>query len=269
MPLSQRPTGTVTFLFTDIEGSTKLWESHPDAMRASLARHDALMRQAIGASNGYVFKTIGDAFCAAFSTAAEALEAVLAAQLALTAEPWPEETPIRVRMALHTGAVEYRDDDYFGPPVNRVARLLSTAHGGQIVLSQTSFDLVRDSLPSRTSIKDLGSHQLKDLARPEQVFQLLHPDLPANFAASEVAVELSQQPSPAAYDLHWPRDRAGKASIPDSKQSTGYPDRFRRHGQVETEPSGRCEHPRAVSRRRLARGVSSHHRSRTCHIGSC
>lgn len=171
----------MTFLFTDIEGSTKLWEAHPETMRGSLARHDALMREAIAASNGYVFKTIGDAFCAAFATAPEAIEAVLNAQLALTAESWPAETPIKVRMALHTGAVESRDDDYFGPPVNRVARLLSTAHGGQSVLSQPTYELVRDALPPQSSVKDLGAHQLKDLARPEQVYQLLHPMLPAAF----------------------------------------------------------------------------------------
>ena len=117
------PTGTVTFLFTDIEGSTKLWEAHPEAMRVALARHDALLREAIVNANGYVFKTVGDAFCAAFASAPEAVAAALAVQLALHTEPWPEATPIRVRMALHTGAVESRDGDYFGPPVNRVARL--------------------------------------------------------------------------------------------------------------------------------------------------
>lgn len=181
MPHGAIPSGTVSFLFTDIEGSTKLWEAHPETMRASLARHDTLMREAIGGSNGFVFKTIGDAFCAAFATAAQAVEAVLAAQLALVSEAWPTETPIRVRMALHTGAVESRDDDYFGPPVNRVARLLSTAHGGQSVLSQSTYELIRDALPPQSSLKDLGSHQLKDLARPEQVYQLVHPLLRTEF----------------------------------------------------------------------------------------
>lgn len=182
MPSRLYPTGTLTLLFTDIEGSTKLWEAHPKTMRTSLARHDALMREAIANANGYVFKTIGDAFCAAFTTAPEAVDAVLNAQLALAAEPWPSETPIKVRMALHTGAVESRDDDYFGPPVNRVARLLGTAHGGQSVLSQPTYELVRDALPPQTSVKDLGAHQLKDLARPEQIYQLVNPILPAEFA---------------------------------------------------------------------------------------
>jgi len=181
MPQSQRPAGTVTFLFTDIEGSTKLWEAHPEAMRSSLARHDTLMREAIASSGGYVFKTIGDAFCAAFATASDAVHAVLAAQLSLAAEPWPDETPIRVRMALHTGAVESRDDDYFGQPVNRVARLLSTAHGGQMIVSAATQELVRDDLPQGASLQGLGEHRLKDLGRPEGIFQLFHPDLPSDF----------------------------------------------------------------------------------------
>ena len=175
------PTGTVTFLFTDIEGSTKLWEAQPDLMRTALARHDALMRKAIFGANGYVFKTVGDAFCAAFAMASDAVSAVLAAQLAIVAEPWPKETPIKVRMALHTGAVETSDDDYFGQPVNRVARLLSTGHGGQTILSQTTYDLVRDSLPAKTRLLTMGDHRLKDLGRPESVFQLLHPELPSDF----------------------------------------------------------------------------------------
>jgi len=175
------PTGTVTFLFTDIEGSTLLWESHPEAMEVALARHDALVRKAIVDANGYVFKTVGDAFCAAFALASDAVSAVLAAQLAVIAEPWPEATPIRVRMALHTGAVESRDGDYFGPPVNRVARLLATGHGGQTLLSHATHELCRDALPDAISLRDLGAHRLKDLARPEQVYELRSPGLRRDF----------------------------------------------------------------------------------------
>ena len=98
-------------------------------------------------------------------------------------EPWPESTPIKVRMALHTGAAESQDGDYFGPPVNRVARLLATGHGGQTLLSQTTYELARDSLPDTVSLRDLGAHQLKDLARPEQVYELQHPDLRGDFPA--------------------------------------------------------------------------------------
>jgi predicted ATPase/class 3 adenylate cyclase len=188
----EMPTGTVTFLFTDIEGSTRLWENHPELMRTSLATHDDLMRVAIVSENGHIFKTIGDAFCASFATAQEALNAVIKAQLSLAAQSWPPETPIKVRMALHTGAVESRENDYFGPPVNRVARLLSAGHGGQTLLSQTTFDLVRDSLAPGIGMKDLGSHQLKDLSRPEQIFQLSHPGLKDDFAPVR---SLSNQPN--------------------------------------------------------------------------
>ncbi len=175
------PTGTVTFLFTDIEGSTRRWETHTEAMRTALARHDALLREAIVAHGGYVFKTMGDAFYAVFDTAPNALAAAVAAQRAVQAEAWGEVGPIRVRMALHTGAADERDGDYFGPPLNRVARLMSTGYGGQALLSQTTYDLVRDVLPSGASLRDLGEHRLKDLQRPERIFQLVLPDLPADF----------------------------------------------------------------------------------------
>src|SRR5579884_1029708 len=171
------PTGTVTFLFTDIEGSTKLWEQYPEAMRQALARHDALLRETIEQQNGHVFKTIGDAFCAAFATAPEALAAALAAQRALLAGSWPGDLCLRVRIALHTGAVEHRDGDYFGPPLNRVARLLAIGHGGQVLLSQAT----RDLLPPDAPLTDKGSHRLKDLQQPEHVFQLVAPDLPSEF----------------------------------------------------------------------------------------
>src|SRR5215212_5563072 len=176
------PTGTVTFLFTDIEGSARLWERNSQEMQEALARHDELLRTAIEARDGYVFKTVGDAFCAAFGTATDAAEAALACQLALLEEGWAEEVgAIRVRMALHTGAAEERDGDYFGPPVNRVARLMSAGHGGQVLLSLATQELVRDQLPVGTSLMDLGERHLKDLFRPERVFQLLAPELPSEF----------------------------------------------------------------------------------------
>src|SRR5215203_3060802 len=177
------PTGTVTFLFTDIEGSTKLWEHNAQAMQAALARHDELLRRAIEERGGYVFKTVGDAFCAAFSTAIAPLEASLFAQrVLLSQEGWSEETgPLRVRMALHVSGAEERDGDYFGPPLNRVARLLSAAHGGQVLLSAAAQEMVRDQLPVGTSLRDLGEHRLTDLFRPERVFQLSAPDLPVEF----------------------------------------------------------------------------------------
>jgi class 3 adenylate cyclase len=129
------PTGTVTFLFTDIEGSTKLWEQNAQAMQIALARHDEVLRSAIEANGDLVFKTVGDAFCAAFSSAPEALDAAISAQRALHDEEWEEGATIRVRVALHTGAVNEQGGDYFGPALNRVARLLSAGNGGQTLIS--------------------------------------------------------------------------------------------------------------------------------------
>jgi predicted ATPase/class 3 adenylate cyclase len=180
-PATSLPGGTLTFLFTDIEGSTQLWEQHPQTMPAALARHDALLRQQIAAHGGHVFKTIGDAVCAAFATAPDALAAALATQRALQAEEWGAIGPLRVRVAIHTGVADMRDGDYFGPALNRVARLLSAGHGGQTLLSAAAWELARDHLPSDVELRDLGEHRLKDLTRPEHIFQLVAPDLPADF----------------------------------------------------------------------------------------
>jgi predicted ATPase/class 3 adenylate cyclase/Tfp pilus assembly protein PilF len=175
------PTGTVTFLFTDVEGSTKLWERNPKAMSIALSRHDELLRNAVEAHGGFVFKTVGDAFYAAFSTAPKAAEAALDAQRSLLSEKWEETGPLKVRMALCTGAAEERGGDYFGPPLNRVARLLSAGHGGQVLLSLSTQELVRDQLPLGAELRDLGERRLKDLFSPEHVFQLTAPDLPSSF----------------------------------------------------------------------------------------
>ncbi len=175
------PTGTVTFLFTDIEGSTRLWEQHPQAMCDALGRHNMLLHQAIAAHDGVVFKTMGDAFCAAFPTAPDALRAAVTAQQSLQSELWANSVPLRVRMALHTGTCAVRDGDYFGPPLNRVARLLSAGHGEQILLSQSAYELTHDALPAGCSLQDLGAHSLRDLARPERVYQLCCLELRAEF----------------------------------------------------------------------------------------
>src|ERR687894_1068274 len=179
--MANLPTGTVNFLFTDVEGSTKLWERYPEAMRASMARHDEVLREVMDSGGGYVFKTVGDAFCVAFSSASHALEAALSAQRALLSEEREKTGPLRVRMALHTGSAEERGGDYFGPPVNRVARLLSAGHGGQVLLSTATQELVRDTLPEGARLRDLGERRLKDLFRPERVFQLIASDLPTSF----------------------------------------------------------------------------------------
>ena len=175
------PSGTVTFLFTDIEGSTRLWEAAPEAMRKAVARHDDVVRWVVEAHGGYVFATGGDGFAAAFRRAGDALEASLRIQQQLIAESWPDAAPIRVRIGLHSGEVEERGGDYFGPAVNRAARVMAVAHGGQVLLSATTASIVRDLLPSEASLLDLGTHRLRDLSEPEALFQAAHPDLPPTF----------------------------------------------------------------------------------------
>jgi predicted ATPase/class 3 adenylate cyclase len=164
------PSGTVTFLFSDIEGSTERWEAYRKAMKAAVARHDELMRAAIERYGGYVFKTVGDAFCAAFSDASHALHAALDAHVALAREDFSAVDALRVRMGLHTGSAEERDADYFGPAVNRVARLMSIGHGGQLLLSGITHELVHNDAKD-VMFSDLGLHRLKDLAEPERVWQ--------------------------------------------------------------------------------------------------
>lgn len=173
----------ITFLFTDIEGSTRLWEYYPDAMQQALVRHDVMLRDVIAAHGGYVFSTAGDAFSIAFPSPRAALDAAIEGQHRLASETQDEVGRLRVRMALHTGSAYERDGDYFGPTLNRCARLLAAAHGGQVLVSLTTGELVRDMLPEEADLRDLGEHRLRDLARPERVFQLQHPDLPASFPA--------------------------------------------------------------------------------------
>src|SRR6202521_4474041 len=174
------PTGTITFLFTDIEGSTRLWERHHAAMQQALAHHDAILRDAIESNDGYLVKTTGDGAHAAFAIAADAIAASLAAQRALTAHAWGELS-ITSRMAMHSGAAEQRGGDYYGPALNRAARLMEAGHGGQILLSLATEELVRDHLPAGIALRDMGERRLKDLIRPERVFQVVAPDLPADF----------------------------------------------------------------------------------------
>ena len=180
-PAGPLPTGTVTFLFTDIEGSTQRWETHREAMTVAVKRHDELLRSIIETDGGYVFKTLGDAFCAVFDSVASATVAALDIQRALSAEDFTSVGGLHARIALHTGNSEERNRDYFGPAVNRVARLLSVGHGGQILLSDATAALAKADLPPRSAIRDLGSHRLKDLSNPEHVHQLIAPDIAADF----------------------------------------------------------------------------------------
>src|SRR4051812_14307444 len=177
--MADLPRGTVAFLFTDIEGSTALWERDRNAMVAAVQRHLALLDAAIQAHGGVHFKTVGDAVQAAFPTAPAAVEASLDAQRSLLAEDWGALRLLQVRMALHAGeATPDAHGDYLAAPLNRLSRLLASAHGGQILLTQTVQQLTRGALPAGATIDDLGEHQLHDLLEPERVFQLRHPDVP-------------------------------------------------------------------------------------------
>jgi predicted ATPase/class 3 adenylate cyclase len=179
--MPELPTGTVTFLFTDLEGSTRLWEEHPEAMRDALARHDEILRDAVEKRRGHVVKTTGDGLHAAFAVAADAVAAATDAQRVLVEEAWALPEPLRVRMGLHTGGAEVRDGDYYGPAVNRAARVSAAAHGGQVVVSHATEELIRDDLPAGAALTDLGEHRLRDLARPERIYQIDAPGLPDDF----------------------------------------------------------------------------------------
>ncbi|MGC2632753.1 MAG: FxSxx-COOH system tetratricopeptide repeat protein [Candidatus Cybelea sp.] len=175
------PTGAVTFAFTDIEGSTARWERDRPAMQEAVRRHDAILRATIVEHRGHVFKTIGDAFCAAFARPVDAVAAMLAAQQALSAEDFSAMDGLRVRTAIHTGTADERDGDYFGPPVNKVARLLAIGHGSQVLITSETAALLDGVLASETSLRDLGAYHLKDFTQPQRVYQLLAPTLPADF----------------------------------------------------------------------------------------
>ena len=190
------PTGTITFLFTDVERSARLWERSPEAMRAALTRHDALAADLVGAHDGLLIKSRGegDSLFAVFASAPDAVRAACMLQQALAVEAWPTETPLRVRMALHTGEADLRERDYYGVAVNRCARLRSLADGGQILLSSLTRSLVHEALPEGAALVAVGTRKLRDLAEPEYVYQLTHPALPAPLPAemaNETAVPAS------------------------------------------------------------------------------
>jgi predicted ATPase/class 3 adenylate cyclase len=197
--VTELPSGITTFLFTDIEGSTRLWESRPEAMSIALVRHDALLHEQIADNGGTVFKTAGDAFCAVFPHPGAAISAAVAAQRALAATAPALPVSLRVRMAIHAGHAECRDDDYFGASLNRVARLLATAHGGQILVSRAAGELARGKLVPEIDLRDLGRYALKDLQEPERIYQVVIPGLPADFPPLRSPERLLQSiPRPAA-----------------------------------------------------------------------
>jgi predicted ATPase/DNA-binding SARP family transcriptional activator len=175
------PAGTLTFLFTDIEGSAARWEHDAEAMTVALATHDDLLRAAIEGRGGRVFKHTGDGICAVFATAREAVLAAADGQLALHAADWNGPGPLRVRMALHTGEADQRDDDYSGVALNRVSRLCALAHGGQTLVSSSTRLVVDGRLPAPVTLEYLGDVELRGFGSTEGVYELRHPDLPAGF----------------------------------------------------------------------------------------
>ena len=169
----------MTFLFTDIVGSTRSWEDHPAAMRTAVELHDAIVRDTVVGHGGYVFSTAGDAFAAAFERVADSIAAARGVQAALACASWPGAVIVRVRMGIHTGEAQERDGDYFGPVLNRAARIMSAGHGGQVLLSEVTAALVNEEV-----LVDLGEHRLKDLSEPLRLFQLGDEEFPPIAALS-------------------------------------------------------------------------------------
>ena len=177
------PDGIVTFLFTDVEGSTALWEESPDSMMGALTQHDEVIDAAVEGHGGISVKPRGegDSRFLVFPSATEAVAAVAAIQRGLSAVDWGTPRPLLVRMALHTGVADLQLGDYYGSTVNRAARLRAIAHGGQTVMSGSTMELVQDQVPSGVTIHDTGEHGLKDLTRPERVYQIDIEGLPNTF----------------------------------------------------------------------------------------
>jgi predicted ATPase/class 3 adenylate cyclase len=175
--MSDSSPDSLTFVFADLESSTRLWERFPDAMKGAVERHDEILRDAVHGAGGRVVKITGDGLMAVFSFPADAVAASLAAQRGLQREAWGETGPLRVRMGIHVGEAQQRAGDFYGLPVNRTARIMAAGHGGQVLLSALAARLVDGRLPEDAALRDLGEHRLKDLAEPERIFQLTHPEL--------------------------------------------------------------------------------------------
>ena len=188
----------VTLLFTDIEAGIRLWEADPEAMAEASARHNWIVGEQIEGAGGQVFNTAGEAFRAVFTDPAAALASAVAVQRAAGAEPWPPGLPIRVRVALHSGACVERDGDYFGPVVNRVARLLAAGHGGQVLVTGVTYELLADRLQDGIRLRDLGEHRLQDLGRAERVFEVTGPGLARRVGP------LRSLDDPAIAGVSWP-----------------------------------------------------------------
>src|SRR5690242_10139131 len=179
--MSNLPLGTVTFLFTDIEGSTRLLQQLGEKYATLLADHERILREACEAHHGHIVDVQGDGFFIAFSRAQDAIQAVVQSQRALASHGWPDGVHVRVRMGLHTGEPQISASGYMGIDVHRAARIGAVAHGGQVLVSQTTHDLVQNELPADVTFRDLGEHRLKDLRQAKRLYQLVITGLPADF----------------------------------------------------------------------------------------
>jgi class 3 adenylate cyclase len=179
--MSEPPTGTVTFLFTDIEGSTRLLDALGEGYRSVQDRHGEIIRATIGAEDGHLVRTEGDSFFVTFRNPVQAVRAAVAAQQSLVESDWPTGADLRVRMGLHTGQGVLGGDDYIGIDVNTAARIAAAAHGGQVLLSEATRALVQHDLPDGVDLRDLGEHRLKDISHPEHLFDLVINGLPSDF----------------------------------------------------------------------------------------
>ena len=247
------PQGTVTFLFTDLEGSTRRWEAHPEEMKDALARHDGIVRGAVQSHGGMVFSTMGDGMAAVFASARDAVGAVLAAQQGLGAEDWGAVTgPMAARMGLLTAEGVLGGEHYLNQPLNRCARLMAAGHGGQALVSGATELLVREDLPEGCGLVDLGEHRLRDLARPVRVFQLTGPGSARRVPAAAHAGGVRREPAGPAQLVRRPGRRAGRAGHGDGAVAAGDGDRTWR-GRQDAAGAARCGGPAAVlPRRRVA-----------------
>lgn len=212
------PTGTVTLLFTDIEGSTRLLERLGDQYITLLTECRYLLRDVFRQWNGHEVDTQGDAFFIAFANASDAIAAAGMAQLLLYAHTWPEGVAVRVRIGIHTGEPTLISEGYVGIDVHRAARIMSAGHGGQVLLSQQSRSIIEQTLPSNLGLRDLGEHHLKDLQHPEHLFQLIISNLPADFPplktlGSSPAIPAVSKSAEKVYTLAWSPDRRYIASV--------------------------------------------------------
>ena len=234
--MRELPTGTVTMLFSDIEGSTALLSRLGDRYGGALSAQRALLRDAIGTCRGHELGTEGDSFFVVFESAGDAVRCCLAAQRALASHDWPDGVAVRVRMGLHSGEPARHEDGYIGMDVHRAARIAATANGGQVVLSEPTRLLAEPQLPADVSVHDLGWHRLKDIEAPERIYQLVAPSLQR--AVPAVAESWRPDQPSAAHDAADRPGRRRRATQRHAAAAGGPPGHAHRHRRCRQDPAG-------------------------------